>query len=92
MAEYGVTDKGFVLKSYDTILGEIQNAVSGSLGFDVSQNPQSMLNAALLVPFADKITSLWEVAQDDYYAKYPSTASGVKLDNACQYGNVYRYL
>lgn len=90
MAEYGVTDKGFVLKRYDTILGEIQNAVSSSLGFDVSQNPQSMLNAALLVPFADKIASLWEVAQDDYYAKYPSTASGVNLDNACQYGNVYR--
>lgn len=88
--EYGVTDKGFVLKRYDTILSDMQNAVSDALGFDVSQNPQSMLNAALLVPFADTIASLWEIAQDDYYAKYPSTASGINLDNACQYGNVFR--
>lgn len=90
MADYGVTDQGFVLKRYDVILDEIQTSVSIALGFDVSQNPQSLLNAALLVPFADKIASLWEVAQDSYYAKYPATASGVNLDNACQYGNVYR--
>ena len=91
MAEvYGVTDKGFVLKRYDEILEEIQNDVSDVVGFDVSQNPQSLINAALLVPFADKIASLWETAQDEYYAKYPSTASGISLDNACQYGNVYR--
>ena len=90
MSEYGVTDKGFVLKRYDEILKELQNTVSGSLGFDVSQNPQSLINAALLVPFADKIATLWETAQESYYAKYPSTASGVNLDNACQYGNVYR--
>ena len=90
MAEYGVTDKGFVIKRYDEILKELQNAVSSSIGFDVSQNRQSMLNAALLVPFADKIASLWETAQESYYAKYPSTASGINLDNACQYANVTR--
>ncbi len=90
MAEYGVTDKGFVLKRYDEILKDLQNSVSNALGFDVSQNRQSMLNAALLVPFADKIATLWETAQESYYAKYPSTASGVNLDNACQYANVTR--
>lgn len=90
MADYGVTDEGFVLKRYDVILDEIQTSVSNALGFDVAQNPRSLLNVALLVPFADKIASLWEVAQDSYYAKYPATATGVNLDNACQYGNVYR--
>lgn len=90
MAEYGVTDKGFVLKRYDEILKDLQSSVSNALGFDVSQNRQSMLNAALLVPFADKIASLWETAQESYYAKYPSTATGVNLDNACQYANVTR--
>lgn len=90
MAEYGVTDKGFVLKRYDEILKDLQNSVSNALGFDVSQNRQSMLNAALLVPFADKIAALWETAQESYYAKYPSTATGVNLDNACQYANVTR--
>lgn len=37
--EYGVTDKGFVMKRFDTILKEVQEDLSGSLGFDVSQNP-----------------------------------------------------
>lgn len=49
--EYGVTDKGFVLKRFDTILKEVQEDLSGSLGFDVSQNPQSLLNSVLIIPF-----------------------------------------
>lgn len=90
MSEYGVTEKGFVLKRFDTILAEVQDEVSDALGFDVSQNPQSLLNSALLVPFCDKIAALWETLQDSYYAKYPATAEGVNLDNACQYGNIFR--
>lgn len=88
--EYGITDKGFVLKRFDTIVKEVQEDLSGSLGFDVSQNPQSLINSVLIMPFCDKIAELWEVAQESYYAKYPSTAEGVNLDNACQYGNVFR--
>lgn len=88
--EYGVTEKGFVMKRFDTIMAEVQADLSGALGFDVSQNPQSLLNSALITPFCDKLAELWEVAQDSYYAKYPSTAEGVNLDNACQYGNVFR--
>lgn len=88
--EHGVTDKGFVMKRFDEILKEVQSDLSGSLGFDVSQNPQSLLNSVLIIPFCDKIAELWEVSQESYYAKYPATAEGVNLDNACQYGNVFR--
>ena len=88
--EHGVTSKGFVMKRFDEILKEVQHDLSAQLGFDVSQNPQSLLNSALIMPFCDKIAELWEVAQESYYAKYPSTAEGVNLDNACQYGNVFR--
>lgn len=90
MAEYGVTPQGFVLKRFDTLLAEVQSDLSDQLGFDISQNQQSMLNSALVYPFVDKIAALWEVAQESYYAKYPSTAEGVNLDNACQYGNIFR--
>ncbi len=90
MEQYGVTDKGFVMKRLDTIISEVQTDLSAALGFDVSQNPQSLLNSALIIPFCDKIAEMWEVAQDSYYAKYPSTAEGVNLDNACQYSNVFR--
>lgn len=88
--EYGVTDKGFIMKRFDVILKEVQEDLSAALGFDVSQNPQSLLNAALVIPFCDKLAALWEVAQESYYAKYPATAEGINLDNACQYSNVFR--
>ncbi len=88
--EYGVTDKGFVMKRFDTILKEVQEDLSGAFGFDVSQNPQSLLNAALIIPYCDQLAGLWEDAQESYYAKYPATAEGVNLDNACQYSNVFR--
>ena len=87
---YGVTPQGFVMKRMDEILSEMQSEISEELGFDISQNPQSMLNAAIVVPLAARCATLWEVAQDSYYAKYPATASGVNLDNACQYGSVRR--
>lgn len=88
--EYGVTEKGFVMKRLDVIISEVQADLSAALGFNVSQNPQSLLNAALVIPFCDKIAEMWEVAQESYYAKYPSTAEGINLDNACQYGSVFR--
>lgn len=87
---YGVTAQGFVMKRMDEILEEMQTEISEELGFDISQNPQSALNAAIVVPIAARVATLWEVAQDSYYAKYPSTAVGVNLDNACQYGSVRR--
>lgn len=87
---YGVTDNGFEIKRFDTILQEMQSDVSASLGFDVSANPQSALNTAILMPMADRFATLWELAQDVYYAKFPSTAEGINLDNACQYGSVIR--
>ena len=90
MAEYGVTEQGFNLKRFDVILKEMQSELSDKLGFDVSQNPQSMLNSVFITPLADKLATLWEVAQDSYYAKFPATAEGINLDNACQYGSVFR--
>ena len=90
MAKYGVTEKGFVKKNFDVILSEIQQEISDDLGFDVSQNPQSILNSCFLIPFSDKIATLWDVAQDAYYAKFVNTATGVSLDNACQFGSVFR--
>ena len=88
--EYGITDQGFVLKRFDVILAEMQAEISSELGFDVSVDPQSALNAAIIYPMADRFATLWELAQASYYAKFPSTATGVNLDNACQFGSVTR--
>ena len=89
MAEYGLTPTGFVIKRMDTILDEIHGDLSEGFGFDTRVTRPSFLDM-LVTSFAGQIADLWEVAQDDYYAKYPSTAVGVSLDNSVQYGGIRR--
>lgn len=89
MAEYGVTDKGFEIKRLDEILEEIHSALSDKFKFNTRQDPQSFLNV-LITTYGGHLAELWEVAQASYYAKYPSTAEGVSLDNAVQYGGIRR--
>ena len=89
MAEYGITDKGFEIKRLDEILEEIHSKLSGKFGFNTRLDPQSFLNV-LITTYGGQISELWEVAQASYYAKYPSTAEGVSLDNAVQYGGIRR--
>ncbi len=89
MPDYGVTDKGFVLKRLDTILEEIHTDLTEGFGFDTRLESPSFLNV-LVTTFGGQIADLWETAQDSYYAKYPATATGLNLDNAVQYGGIRR--
>lgn len=89
MSDYGVTDKGFVLKRMDTILEEIHSDLTAGFGFDTRLHRPSFLDV-LVTTFGGQIADLWETAQDSYYAKYPATATGVNLDNAVQYGGIRR--
>jgi len=86
---YGVTDKGFVIKRLDTILEEIHSDLSDGFGFDTRISKPSFLDV-LVTTFAGQIANLWEIAQESYYAKYPSSATGISLDNAIQYGGLRR--
>lgn len=89
MAEYGVTDKGFNIKRLDTIMEEIHADLTEAFGFDTRLTKPSFLDT-LITTFSYQISDLWETAQDNYYAKYPATATGVSLDNAVQYGGIRR--
>lgn len=89
MSDYGVTNKGFVLKRMDTILEEIHSDLTEGFGFDTRLHRPSFLDV-LVTSFAGQIADLWETAQDGYYAKYPATATGLNLDNAVQYGGIRR--
>lgn len=89
MANYGLTDNGFVIKRLDTILNEIHEELSDGFGIDTRISKPSFLDV-LVTTFAGQIANLWEVAQESYYAKYPSSATGVHLDNSIQYGGVRR--
>lgn len=89
MEGYGVTDKGFNIKRLDTIMEEIHADLTEAFGFDTRLTKPSFLDT-LITTFSYQISDLWEVAQDNYYVKYPATATGINLDNAVQYGGIRR--
>lgn len=89
MSKYGLTPQGPNIKRLDVILDEMHDALTEKLGVNTRQNPQSLLNH-LLTNVADRIAELWEYGVDVYYSQYPSTAEGISLDNAAQYGGSTR--
>ena len=91
MEQYGLTPKGPNIKRLDIILDEMHSDLSKKLGVNTKQNPQSLLNH-LLTNIGDQIAELWELGLDVYYAMYPSTAEGIDLDNAAQFGGSTREL
>ena len=89
MQKYGLTDRGPNIKRLDVILAEMQESMTKKLGVNVGQNTQSFLNH-LLTNAADRIAELWEFGEEVYYSQYPSSATGVSLDNAAQFGGSTR--
>lgn len=87
--EYGLTPKGPNIKRLDVIIDQIHDGLSEKFGVNTRQNPESVLNV-LITNIADAIAELWEIAEDNYYAKYPTSAEGIDLDNAVQYSGVVR--
>lgn len=89
MPDYGVTEKGFIIKRLDVIKEDITAKLKEGWGYDTTINPQSFLNV-LVTGFADEVAALWEVAQEEYYAMYPGSAEGDSLDNVMQYAGISR--
>lgn len=89
MSDYGVTEKGFVIKRMDTIMDEMHADLTQGFGFDTRLKSPSFLNV-LVTTTANQIAEIWETLQDSYYAKYPATSTGLSLDNSVQYGGIKR--
>lgn len=89
MSEYGLTPQGPNIKRLDTILEDLHTSLSEKWGVNTKQNPESLLNH-LLTNIADSIAELWEFGEHVYYSQYPSSAEGISLDNAAQYGGSTR--
>jgi len=89
MTQYGLTPQGPNPKRLDVILDEMQEQMSQRLGVNIRLNRQSLLNH-LLTNVADRVAELWEFGAQVYYSQYPSSAEGISLDNAAQFGGSTR--
>lgn len=96
MANFGITDNGFVLKRLNDILVEqrqkaielFQDLVEPG---DVVDTSDSSLLGRLIALDAAGDADLWEVAQLVWSAFDPNSATGIALDNLVQYGGISRF-
>jgi uncharacterized phage protein gp47/JayE len=82
MTVYGVTPTGFIKKPFAVIVDEIVEAYRDELGRSIDLSDESP-DGQIIGINAIQIASLWDALEASYYAKYPHTATGISLDNAC---------
>jgi uncharacterized phage protein gp47/JayE len=81
MTTYGLTIAGFVIKTFDTIKTELEQAYQGAFGSNIPLDGDSVFGQLIGI-HAEREADLWEIAQDVYLSAYPDTAQGVALANA----------
>ncbi|RLI77304.1 hypothetical protein DRP05_10635, partial [Archaeoglobales archaeon] len=76
---YGVTENGFVLKSYNAIIEAAKQRAKQYFGEDIDLSENSPI-----LQFANSILMeaaiLWNVAEDIYYSAFIDFATGKSLD------------
>lgn len=91
----GISDQGFTIKRMTEILSDLraeavtlfQDQVEPGDQVDVSDSSALGRLVALVSP---SLTDLWEVAQADYAAFDPNSATGIALDNLVALGGISR--
>ena len=86
---YGVTSSGFVNKTNDVILSEIEAAITASPVIGVHRQDVDSVFGQYNRIIAMKAAELWEVAQDIYTAR-TIAARGLALDDLCNRVQIYR--
>jgi uncharacterized phage protein gp47/JayE len=87
--EYGVTDNGFVVKPFEVILREEQEAFRTAFGNDIDLSDTS-IEGVYVKNQALKLTQLWEQLAKLYTTGDVNDAFGVYLDRLVNFVNVQR--
>lgn len=85
----GISPLGFELKRLQEIREDLLAALRAGFGADILTGPGSAFGRLAGI-FAERYAELWELAQDDYSAKYPASADGVALDNVLDLNGLRR--
>lgn len=88
MATYGVTDSGFVLKRFNTVLAEMKDDIRSN--FPEAILSDETIGGQFASLSADRIADLWEALEAVFNAAYPHTASNVSLNNVLALNNMER--
>lgn len=88
MADYGITEEGFVRKPLSQILADLRAGFLEEFGpaTNVTEGPLAQ-HIGLIAAELDQV---WQLAEDSYNAGYPSGAVGVPLDNVVMLNAIQR--
>lgn len=79
---YGLTPAGFIIKTQDIIIAELQDAFRQATGNPNLPFGVNSVFDQLVGVVSDLAAPQWELAQAVYLSQFPDTASGVSLANA----------
>lgn len=85
----GLTDKGFVRRTYDDILNDKIRRAKELFGEDIDTSDQTPLGKFIRINAYDQATAEEEIEQV-YYARFPNTASGQSLDRLLPFVGITR--
>jgi len=85
----GISPLGFEVKRLAEIREDLLAALRSEFGADILTGSDSAFGRLAGI-FAERYAELWELAQDDYAAKYPASADGVGLDNVVDLNGLRR--
>ena len=89
MTEYGITAYGYVPKTYNIILAELEQDTRTLFGDNIDLNLWSPLGMILRVT-ATSIATIWQDTEAAFYASYSATAEGESLDKIGDDRGVHR--
>lgn len=78
--QYGLTPQGFVPKTFEVIVAEIESSLRTTFGPGINLQQTQLLGQWVGI-FAERETLIWEGMKDVYDSFNPENANGVSLDN-----------
>lgn len=89
MAEYGLTESGFVPKTLAIVRAEIQAAVRAALGASMDVGDRSIIGQIIGI-FSEPIALVWEMGEGVNSSQDPNKAVGAGLDAICALTGTFR--
>ena len=88
---YGITDAGFVLKDYDTILDELNAEAKKPEKWGADIDLSEFGEVGIFTQnMAQALSDTWEDFENLYFSLFPQTSESVSLDRAVALGGITR--
>jgi uncharacterized phage protein gp47/JayE len=79
---FGLLPTGFVPKTVNDVVADLQQAFQNAFGKNILLSPQSR-NGQIIGIFADRFAELWNLAQAVNASQQPDNSTGVSFDSLC---------